>query len=75
MRGLDDVIKYDGSHRDRTDAIESFYQESAWVLAEDLYDARRMARELISLLAADRYTEEHIGAYLGVDELPEWATR
>jgi hypothetical protein len=64
VRGLLDEIKYDGSSRDRTEAIEAFYQDSAWDLAEDLYDARVLVRRLL----ADMVGAEPKG-------LPYWATR
>jgi hypothetical protein len=57
-------IKYDGSWNDMKDATENFYQESAWELAEELYDARVLVKKLL----ADMVGAEPKG-------LPYWATR
>jgi hypothetical protein len=56
-------FKYDGSRQDRADAIDDFFQESAWTLAEDVYEARKLARDLL----ADLSGAEPKG-------LPDWAT-
>lgn len=70
------AFKYDGSDRDYDHAVEEFYQFGARDLAEDVYEARRLARRLVSILVADEYyTERDIARWLGLDEdtLPYWA--
>jgi len=66
---MDEVIKYDGTTADRADAVDRFYEWSAWDLAEELYDARVLVRRLLTMVAPEKDAEGVL------DHLPYWATR
>lgn len=71
-----DGYRYDGSEEDNDRATDYFYNWSAYDLAEEVYDGRRMANRLLEFLS-DRlgYELEEITEETGIDYWPSWIVR
>lgn len=71
-----DGYKYDSSPEDHNQATDAFYEWSAYDLAEEVYDGRRVANQLLEFLS-DRlgYCLEDLTEEIGIDYWPSWIIR